>query len=50
MPMFSKHLCHFCKNFIWCEYECKEGHFLEETDEHGDLMIVTECDDFRGEE
>lgn len=50
MPTFSKNLCRFCKYFFNGDYICKKGHFIDQIDEQGNQMIVTECEDFRGEE
>ena len=50
MPILSKNLCRFCENFNNGDYECEKGHFIDQTDEQGNQMIVTECEDFRGEE
>ena len=50
MPTFSKNLCCFCKHFNNGDYECKQGHFIDQTDEHGDQLIVTDCEDFGGKE
>ena len=38
-----EHLCITCKNFIKCENECKERHFLNGMNEY---EIVAECEDY----
>ncbi len=38
-------LCKTCKHFDLCDYECKQGHYLEGESE----MFTVECEDYEGD-